>query len=38
MIQIIALRYGPPGSGKTGMIPTWKYVIEEGEYVFIFEF
>lgn len=38
MIQIIALRYGPPGSGKTGMIPTWKYVMKEGEYCFIFDF
>lgn len=38
MIQIIALRYGPPGSGKTAMIPTWLPVIGPDKYVFIFDF
>jgi len=38
MIQIVGLRFGPSGVGKTSMIPTWKYVMEEGEYCFIFDF
>ena len=37
-VPIIALRYGPPGAGKTGMIPTWREVMKEEEYAFIFDF